>query len=133
MNKWQRISLVFAGISGAMAVLMGAAAAHWLQNSMDAAGLARIEKAATYQMYHSLALLVLPLLMQHWVHRGFRLAAGLFMTGIICFSGSLYAYSFSGLHALVFVTPIGGVSWIVAWLCLAYAGYCCSAPKKSGQ
>jgi uncharacterized membrane protein YgdD (TMEM256/DUF423 family) len=130
MDKWQRASLVMAGISGAAAVLMGAAAAHWLQASMDAAAIARIEKAATYQIYHSLVLLGLSVLPSC---RPLRMAVVLMVVGILCFSGSLYLYSFSGLYWLVWITPIGGMAWILGWLAIAAAGFLLRCTKNAGQ
>lgn len=130
MNQWQRVALIAAGLFGAVAVLMGAAAAHWLQASMDAAAIARIEKAATYQMYHSLALLGAALLPST---RLLRAATALLLLGVLCFSGSLYVYSFSGAHWLVFVTPIGGMAWIFGWTCIAIAGFLLRCTKNTGQ
>lgn len=117
-----RMFWVFAAVSGAMAVAMGAAAAHWLQGVLDAGGIARVEKAAAYQMYHSLALLGVMVLRDRWPHRMLDAAGWLFLLGIVCFSGSLYLYSFLPVRVLVLVTPVGGMAWLAGWLCLAAAG-----------
>lgn len=114
----QRIFWTSAAIFGALAVVMGAAAAHWLQDSVDAAGIARIEKAATYQMYHSLALLGLAIAAERFGDKALQLGGCLFILGILCFSGSLYAYTFLGWQWLVFITPLGGLAWIAGWLTL---------------
>lgn len=115
--------MIFAGISGFAAVLTGAAAAHWLSGTLGPEDLARIEKAASYQMYHTLALLAAiaiaqtnPALRLHW-------SARLFMTGIVLFSGSLYAYSALHWKPLVFVTPLGGLAFMAGWLSLARAAW----------
>lgn len=112
---------MFAALAGALAVALGAASAHWLQGSMDAASIARIEKASAYQMYHALALLAVVLMHRQWPRRALRISAGLMVLGIVCFSGSLVLYSFTAMHWLVFITPIGGVAWMAAWLCVAWA------------
>jgi uncharacterized membrane protein YgdD (TMEM256/DUF423 family) len=39
--------------------------------------------------------------------------------GILVFSGSLYAMTFTGIKMLGAITPIGGVAFIVAWILLA--------------
>lgn len=114
----QRVFWISAAIFGALSVLMGAAAAHWLQGSVDAAGIARIEKAATYQMYHSLALLALAIAAERFGGKALVVSGCLFILGILCFSGSLYAYTFVELYWLVFITPLGGMAWIVGWLSL---------------
>ena len=47
-------------------------------------------------------------------------AAGLLMlTGILLFSGSLYILSTTGIRSIGIITPIGGATFIVAWLMLA--------------
>lgn len=109
----------FTALSGAIAVMMGAAAAHWLTTSMGAEDLARIEKAAYYQMVHTLACLVL---VTNTTLRA-PLATTLLLIGIVLFSGSLYVYSFTHLHALVYITPLGGLSFIAGWLALAVAAW----------
>lgn len=134
MNNWQRFCVIFAGISGAIAVAMGAASAHWLQAMLDTAAIMRIEKAATYQMYHSIALLAVTTLMEYWRSATLRIAALLMAMGVICFSGSLYGYSFTGASFFMWITPFGGFMWIAAWFCIACAGiFCCSAQKITGQ
>ena len=40
------------------------------------------------------------------------------LAGIVLFSGSLFALVLSGLKALGMITPIGGVSFILAWMAL---------------
>lgn len=44
-----------------------------------------------------------------------------FITGIVIFSGSLYALSMTGIKWLGAITPIGGVVLIVGWSCMAIA------------
>jgi hypothetical protein len=39
--------------------------------------------------------------------------------GIVIFSGSLYALAISGVRTLGAITPLGGLSFIVAWFVLA--------------
>lgn len=97
---------------------MGAAAAHWLAASLDAGDIIRIEKAATYQMYHTLALLGLGVWMRAEPARKLTLPALFFILGIVLFCGSLYAFSFLHLHWLVYVTPFGGTAMMAGWLSL---------------
>jgi uncharacterized membrane protein YgdD (TMEM256/DUF423 family) len=42
----------------------------------------------------------------------------LFLIGTVCFSGSLYLMAFTGLN-LGYVTPFGGVAFMVGWLVMA--------------
>jgi uncharacterized membrane protein YgdD (TMEM256/DUF423 family) len=47
--------------------------------------------------------------------------AKLFLAGIALFSGSLYALVLTGNKKLGAITPIGGVAFMMGWLCLAFA------------
>jgi len=38
----------------------------------------------------------------------------------VIFSGSLYALATTGIRVLGAITPLGGLSFIAAWLLLAY-------------
>ena len=109
---------IFVAFSGALAVIMGALSAHLLKEVLSADDISRIQTAATYQIYHTLALLALLIYYQINPLKQIKSSIWLFVLGIVLFSGSLYAYSFSHIHSLVYLTPIGGVLLIVAWLSL---------------
>ena len=114
MNPW----LAVAAINGFIAVAAGAFGAHGLQSRIDAHALQTFETAARYQMYHALAIGLAAL-----AARG---AAGnaaciLFLAGINLFSGSLYMLALTGVRALGFVTPLGGLAFLAGWAALAYA------------
>ena len=73
-------------------------------------------------MYHSFAILFVGLYqLQVQNSRLLRSSAIAFMIGIILFSGSLYLLSMTGIRWIGVVTPIGGVAFIIGWLCLAMA------------
>jgi uncharacterized membrane protein YgdD (TMEM256/DUF423 family) len=46
---------------------------------------------------------------------------GLLLAGVILFCGSLYILALTSVRALGAVTPLGGLSFIAAWLVLAVA------------
>jgi uncharacterized membrane protein YgdD (TMEM256/DUF423 family) len=50
-----------------------------------------------------------------------RWSAGLVLTGVVLFSGSLYALTFGAPRALGVVTPVGGLALIAGWLAFAAA------------
>lgn len=112
---------IFVAVSGFVAVLMGAVAAHWLAASLGVGDIARIEKAAYYQMVHTLALLVIAVAFDRFPTLQFSAYA--FIAGILLFSGSLYLYSFTHFVPLVFITPIGGLAFMLGWLLLIRAVY----------
>jgi len=119
-----KLIIVIGSISGAISVVLGAFGAHALKDSLTASGrLDTYETAVKYQMYHSLALVLLGVLMLHFQHRFLHLASYSFIVGILIFSGSLYALCATGISKLGAITPIGGVFFIAAWVLLAIGIY----------
>jgi uncharacterized membrane protein YgdD (TMEM256/DUF423 family) len=104
-----------AAIMGLLAVALGAFGAHALKDVLarTATGIALWEKAVFYHFIHAVMLFVLatrkPLKRVSWFA---------FLIGIILFSGSLYVYALMGTHWLVALTPFGGVSFMVGWICM---------------
>ncbi len=117
-----RVWLFTASIMGALAVLCGAFAAHGLAARLDAKALSVFETGARYHMYHALALGLAAFAMRGEAVGRARLAAILFLAGIVLFSGSLYLLALTGISALGFVTPVGGMAFIAGWILLALAG-----------
>ncbi|WP_428087159.1 DUF423 domain-containing protein [Candidatus Thioglobus sp.] len=110
---------IFIGLSGALAVAVGAMSAHLLADVLNVKALARIQTAATYQMYHTIVLAGLCAYYQFKPSSIIKLSGFLFATAIVLFSGSLYLYTLTYYQPLVFLTPIGGLLFIVGWLNLA--------------
>jgi uncharacterized membrane protein YgdD (TMEM256/DUF423 family) len=82
--------------------------------------LAVFETGVRYQMYHTLALLVVSAAIGHLGSARLLAGAGwLFVAGIVLFSGSLYALALSGVTTLGAITPIGGLAFLGGWACLA--------------
>jgi uncharacterized membrane protein YgdD (TMEM256/DUF423 family) len=112
--------IAFAAVNGAIAVAVGAAAAHVAGAVPDARELLRT--GSEYQLWHALALLATALLMtrvQGWAARLARAAAAAFALGILLFSVSLY---WAALGGRALAAPFGGSLLIVGWLALAGAG-----------
>lgn len=119
-----RIFLVIASVLGGISVVLGAFAAHALKDSLSDRALAIWETGTTYQMYHALALILIALLISRFPNSTPLIVAGFaFIVGILIFSGSLYALSLSGIKWLGAITPLGGVAFIIGWLCLAIAAW----------
>jgi uncharacterized membrane protein YgdD (TMEM256/DUF423 family) len=110
----QRLCLAVAGLGGAMAVAAAASGAHGL----DGQAASWIEKGSRFQLIHACALLALARapLAGLWP----RLAALLFLAGMVLFSGSLYAMALSAWKP-VFLVPLGGGAYLCGWLALAAA------------
>ncbi len=103
----------------ALAVGLGAFGAHGLRERLDAYSLSIWEKAVFYHFIHAIGLLVLPALLKEG--SAASRVGWLLVLGILLFSGSLYALALSGVRVLGAITPFGGVSFIAAWLMLAWA------------
>ena len=109
--------LVAAGaINGALAVAAGAFGAHALREHVSERAFAAFETAARYHMFHALAMVLAGLLAA-------RSSGWIFQLGIVLFSGSLYVWAVADVHAMVFVTPFGGVAFLVGWICLAICAF----------
>lgn len=110
--------LVIGAALAGLAVVLGAFGAHGLKSVLSTQQLKTFEIGVRYQMYHSLALLLLPALSAYvsskWVNR----AAFSFVTGTVLFSGSLYALAISGIEWFGPVTPLGGLFFIAGWTLL---------------
>ena len=120
-----RLFLVIAAILGGLSVTLGAFASHALKEKLTERSLEVFELATRYQMYHALALLFVALLLSRAeTVQSFLTASGFaFIIGVLLFCGSLYALSFSGIKVLGAITPLGGVAFIVGWVCLAIAAW----------
>lgn len=106
----------------ALAVILGAFGAHGLKDRLDAYGMSVYEKAVFYHFIHGLGLLIVSLLPKSgylsqaqatWV-------CGLLLGGVVLFSGSLYLLAVTRVPILGAITPFGGLSFIAAWLTLAW-------------
>jgi uncharacterized membrane protein YgdD (TMEM256/DUF423 family) len=116
--NWSAAAAVFLGL----AVMLGAFGAHGLRSRLDAYSMDVYEKAVFYHFIHAVGLLIVSLLPRVSLLSESRAAwvSWLLTAGILIFSGSLYALAVSGVKALGAITPIGGLSFIAAWLLLAY-------------
>jgi len=117
--------LILAGISGALAVGLGAFGAHSLEALLTQNGrLDTFQTAVNYHFYHTLALVgigILALIKPDW--KGLAFSAWCMVLGILIFSGSLYLLSLSGITWLGAITPLGGLAFILGWCSLAYLSF----------
>jgi uncharacterized membrane protein YgdD (TMEM256/DUF423 family) len=117
-----RLALVLGSLAMALAVALGAFGAHALKARLSADMLDVWRTGVTYHAWHALALVGLGVLMlQVQANALLKLAAWLFVAGIVLFAGSLYALALGGPRAVGAITPFGGVAFIVGWLVFAAA------------
>jgi uncharacterized membrane protein YgdD (TMEM256/DUF423 family) len=109
---------------GMIAIILGAFGAHALKNILSLEQLSTFETGVRYQMYHALFLLFIGttnIIGQKTKNNVYNLT----LIGTILFSGSIYLLATNNLTPIDFkifgfVTPIGGVLLISAWLKLFF-------------
>lgn len=112
---------VVGALAGAVAVAAGAFGAHGLRDRLDAASLAAFETAVRYQLVHAIALVFTAQRAHQHPSRAASLAGGLFVAGMLLFSGSLYALALSSERWVGAATPVGGLAFLAAWVLLVAA------------
>lgn len=113
-----RLWLAIAGLGGMASVIAGALAAHSVG---DPTAERLLRTGALYGMVHAAALIaVIGLAQGREPRRGAAAFAGsCFCTGIVLFSGSLFAMAGSGVRWFGWITPFGGAALILGWAALA--------------
>jgi uncharacterized membrane protein YgdD (TMEM256/DUF423 family) len=112
--------LFLGAISALTGVGMGAFGAHGLKATLSPDMLTVYQTGVTYQMWHALGLIAIALMRQQFSEDNLLNWAGsLMFTGILLFSGSLYLLALLDLKWLGMITPLGGVSFITAWVLVA--------------
>ncbi|WP_033827466.1 DUF423 domain-containing protein [Bacillus andreraoultii] len=116
------IFLFLGGLNGFLSVALGAFGAHILEGRLSDHYLSTWQTGVQYQMFHAVALLAIGILLSKFPDSSLLSWSGwLFFVGIVLFSGSLYILSISGIKVLGAITPIGGVSFLAAWILLMVA------------
>lgn len=116
MNK---TLLKITAILGIITIILGAFGAHALKESLTDSLFKSFETAVRYQMYHVLVLLFINT--TNKISSSFQKKIScVFLTGIVLFSGSIYAITLANIPAksIWFVTPLGGLFLIAGWLLL---------------
>jgi uncharacterized membrane protein YgdD (TMEM256/DUF423 family) len=110
-------------LSALLSVALGAFAAHGLKARLPPDLLAIFETGVRYHTTHALALFAVAWACTRWPGPLVNASGWLFVAGTLVFSGSLYVLSLTGVRWWGAVTPVGGVAWLAAWACLAWAAW----------
>ncbi len=114
--------LVTASLLGLLSIAFGAFGAHGLKALISVEALQTFETGVRYQMYHAIVLLFVgstTLIQQKTKNTLFYLI----IFGVLFFSGSIYGLATNNLTSfdfktIGFITPIGGLLFIVSWALL---------------
>jgi len=117
---------------GFLAVATGAFGAHALEGRLPPRDLEIFHTATRYMMYHALALLGAAWAVDRGLGAPARAAGYAFITGIVLFSGSLFALVLVGPRAWGAVTPFGGAAFLTGWILLAWAVRAPNPPEDGG-
>jgi len=107
---------------GASGVILGAMGAH-MRSILQTDSWAT---AVQYQFMHTLALLAIAVWGKQGLNLSAKISAGLFIAGILLFSGSIYFMGLRQIYSIetgAFVgkfTPVGGLCFVAAWLSLLF-------------
>ncbi len=119
-------SLLFAVISMAIAISLGAMGAHYLKETLhlSAERLANWHTAVFYQIVHALAILVIVMLSKQ-INIKISKSIVLFIVGTCLFSGSIYLITLNSIwemdwlkYSMIPATPLGGICFIFGWVLL---------------
>lgn len=104
---------------GLLGVASGALGAHALRAHLDPAHLEVWQTAAREHLIHAVALAVVGLVQERRPGRVTTASAVAMASGILLFSGSLYALALGAPVAVGWITPLGGVLLLAGWALLA--------------
>lgn len=114
--------IITALIFGIISIILGAFGAHALKKVLTLDQLTSFETGVRYQMYHAFFLLFLG--MTDMISEKKKKSVYILtLIGIIFFSGSIYLLSTKDvtsidITSIAFITPIGGLLLILAWVML---------------
>ena len=145
-SKWIRIGSIFAAIG----VACGALGSHALKTHLTANTtfdtettqkiLQHWSTGVQYLLIHSIAIILTGLVSVNVCSKLLTCAGSLFSAGIVGFSGGLLIYNvtlvLTGtkiLPIIIAIVPVGGISFIIGWGCLAaslWTGNICHIKNK---
>ena len=103
---------------GAICVFLAAFAKHAMESKLSLSQLETFQTAIHYMQWHSIAIILVVILNKTNLIKHNK--SGLFFViGIIFFSGSLFLYLITTFKPLIYITPIGGLLFIIGWITLA--------------
>jgi len=122
--------LVFIALNGALATILAAMASHQPSLQGQVYLLEIFAKANLQHYVHTLASLLTVLAAYITSQRIWLLSSSIFALGTALFSYPLYLFAFTGAKIAGFLTPIGGMCFILGWLSLLVAAWRLTTPAS---
>ncbi|WP_428910146.1 DUF423 domain-containing protein [Niallia sp. Krafla_26] len=117
-----KIFIVIGATLAGLSVAFGAFGAHILERILEPKYLDIWGKGVTYQMLHAVGMILVGILLGKTPGNSLLTWSGwLMFIGVLLFSGSLYVLSVTKISMLGAITPLGGVSFIIAWILIIVA------------
>ena len=114
MKSWIKIG----GLLGFLGVAFGSFGAHVLRTLPH--DMMEVYKTGVfYHLIHSLVILGIGF----FGSEKYKKAAIFFLIGIILFSFSLYLLAITSISQFGYITPFGGISFLIGWALLIYSGF----------
>lgn len=132
-----RWALIVAGLHGAIAVALGAFAAHGMERAFPPRAVGWVETGSHYELVHAVALAAAAVLAGLAPGDGARRAVNAavwgFALGPALFAGALYGLAFTGQGWFTAVAPFGGLAMILGWCALIVAGAAWAGGRDQDQ
>jgi uncharacterized membrane protein YgdD (TMEM256/DUF423 family) len=122
--KIQKFMLVLSTFLLALGVTLGAVGAHALKSVLSEQALATFDTGVRYLLVHAATMLSLSF-QAHVIQskiglRSLTLFLLLNLIGILFFCSGCMMYAITGIKLFAHLAPIGGISFIAAWLLLSF-------------
>lgn len=114
--------VITAAFLGLISVILGAAGDHLLSGRLTAEAAETFDVALRYHQLYSILIFAMGLYgLKEKAGTVYNLSCISFLTGIIIFSGSLYASLFMDLGLFRFGTPVGGMMIMCGWVLAGFS------------
>ena len=115
----QELLFVLGSLSAGAAVTLGGLRGHLLDKHLPKERLPLLEVGMRYQLFHSIGMMLASYAMGKYEPQLALAAGGAFGVGIIIFSLSMYGFAILGKPALLKLSPLGGLVFLVGWVLMA--------------
>ena len=124
MSATSRTFLGLGSLLLAVAAMLGAFGTHSLQDTLTTEQMTSFNSGVTYHFYHALGLIAVAFVVHYLpASRLPRWSGWLMVIGILFFSGSIYLITFGAPRMVVMAAPVGGISFMTAWVLLAWSAF----------